>query len=135
MNVRFEIEGIVRKAIWDYPLEAIREAVINALIHRDYLSTAEIQIRLYDDKIWIWNPGKLPPQINVEDLKKEHSSYPRNPLIANVFYLSGFIERWGSGTKRWLNYVRNRDYQSQNIEKNKADFPFIFSKISIQKKI
>jgi ATP-dependent DNA helicase RecG len=99
-NVRFEIKGIVRKDVWDYPLEALREAVINALIHRDYLSPAEIQIKIYDDKIWIWNPGKLPAQIKLEDLKKEHSSYPRNPLIATVFYLAGFIERWGSGTKR-----------------------------------
>ncbi|MFZ8801854.1 MAG: ATP-binding protein [Candidatus Calescibacterium sp.] len=100
LNVRFEIKGVVRQDVWDYPLEALREAVINALIHRDYLSTAEIQIKIYDDRIWIWNPGKLPPQIKLEELKKEHSSYPRNPLIANAFYLAGFIERWGSGTKR-----------------------------------
>jgi ATP-dependent DNA helicase RecG len=100
LNVMFEIKGILREDVWDYPLEALREAVINALIHRDYLSPAEIQIKIYDDKIWIWNPGKLPAQIKLEELKKEHSSYPRNPLIANVFYLAGFIERWGSGTKR-----------------------------------
>jgi ATP-dependent DNA helicase RecG len=102
LNVRFEIKGVVRQDVWDYPLEALREAVINALIHRDYLSTAEIQIKIYDDRIWIWNPGKLPPQIKLEELKKEHSSYPRNPLIANAFYLAGFIERWGSGTERMV---------------------------------
>ena len=73
MNVRFEIKGIQREDIWDYPIEAIREAVINALIHKDYSSTAEIQIRIYDDKIWIWNPGKLPPQLSIDDLKREHS--------------------------------------------------------------
>ncbi|MBC7196610.1 MAG: putative DNA binding domain-containing protein, partial [Deferribacterales bacterium] len=89
LNVRFKINGIQRKDIWDYPIEAIREAVINALIHKDYSSTAEIQIKIFDDKIWIWNPGKLPPQLTIEDLKKEHSSYPRNPLIANAFYLAG----------------------------------------------
>jgi ATP-dependent DNA helicase RecG len=102
LNVRFEIKGVVRQDVWDYPLGALREAVINALIHRDYLSTAEIQIKIYDDRIWIWNPGKLPPQIKLEELKKEHSSYPRNPLIANAFYLAGFIERWGSGTERMV---------------------------------
>jgi ATP-dependent DNA helicase RecG len=102
LNVRFEIKGVVRQDVWDYPLGALREAVINALIHRDYLSPAEIQIKIYDDRIWIWNPGKLPPQIKLEELKKEHSSYPRNPLIANAFYLAGFIERWGSGTERMV---------------------------------
>jgi len=106
LNVRFEIKGIHRKDVWDYPLEAIREAVINALIHKDYLSTAEIQIKIYDDKIWIWNPGKLPPQLTIDDLKKEHSSYPRNPLIANAFYLAGLIERWGSGTRRIVDLCR-----------------------------
>ena len=63
LNVRFEIKGIERKDVWDYPLEALREAVINALIHKDYLSTAEIQIKIYDDRLWIWNSGKLPKQL------------------------------------------------------------------------
>jgi len=61
--VKFEIKGIERQDIWDYPIEAIREAVLNALIHRDYLSTAEIQIRTYDNKIWIWSSGKLPEEL------------------------------------------------------------------------
>ena len=51
LSGRFEIKGIERKDIWDYLIEAIREAVINALIHKDYLSTAEIQIKVFDDKI------------------------------------------------------------------------------------
>ncbi|MDG6224049.1 MAG: helix-turn-helix domain-containing protein [Candidatus Thermoplasmatota archaeon] len=100
LNVRFEIKGIERKDIWDYPLEAIREGLINALIHRDYLSTADIQIKVYDDRIKVWNPGKLPHEITVEDLKKEHGSIPRNRSLAYVFYYAGYIEKWGSGTMR-----------------------------------
>jgi ATP-dependent DNA helicase RecG len=106
LNVRFEIKGIERKDVWDYPLEALREAVINALIHKDYLSTAEIQIKIYDDRLWIWNPGKLPKQLTIESLKTEHSSFPKNPLIASVFYYAGFIERWGSGTKRMIDLCK-----------------------------
>jgi ATP-dependent DNA helicase RecG len=106
LNVRFEIKGIERKDVWDYPLEALREAVINALIHKDYLSTAEIQIKVYDDRLWIWNPGKLPKQLTIESLKTEHSSFPKNPLIASVFYYAGFIERWGSGTKRMIDLCK-----------------------------
>jgi len=106
LNVKFEIKGIERKDVWDYPLEALREAVINALIHKDYLSTAEIQIKIYDDRLWIWNPGKLPKQLTIESLKTEHSSFPKNPLIASVFYYAGFIERWGSGTKRMIDLCK-----------------------------
>jgi len=100
LNVRFEIKEIERKDVWDYP--------INALIHKDYLSTAEIQIKIYDDRLWIWNPGKLPKQLTIESLKREHSSFPKNPLIASVFYYAGFIERWGSGTKRMIDLCKSQ---------------------------
>jgi ATP-dependent DNA helicase RecG len=128
LNVKYEIKDIVRKDIWDYPLEAIREAVINALVHRDYLSTAEIQIKIYDDKIWIWNPGKLPQQLKVEDLKKEHSSFPRNPIIANVFYLAGFIERWGYGTKRMVELCKEQGIPEPEYIEEMGGFSVYFFK-------
>lgn len=128
LNVRFEIKGFERKDIWDYPIEAIREAVINALIHRDYLSTAEIQIRVYDDRIWMWNPGKLPEQLNIDDLKKEHSSYPKNPLIANVFYLAGFIELWGSGTKRIVDVCKEQGLPEPDYKEEQGGFSVWFYK-------
>ncbi len=128
LSVKFEIKDIQRKDIWDYPIEAIREAVINALIHRDYSSTAEIQIRIYDDKIWIWNPGKLPPELSIDDLKKEHSSYPRNPLIANAFYLAGFIERWGSGTKRIVDLCKDQGLPEPEYKEEQGGFSVWFFK-------
>jgi len=128
LNVRFEIKGIQRRDVWDYPIEAIREAVINALIHKDYSSTAEIQIRTYNDKIWIWNPGKLPPQLTIEDLKREHSSYPRNPLIANVFYLAGFIERWGSGTRRIVDLCEEQGLPEPEYKEEQGGFSVWFYK-------
>ena len=126
LNVRFEIKGIERRDIWDYPIEAIREAVINALIHKDYLSTAEIQIKVYDNKIWMWNPGKLPEELTIEDLKKEHSSYPRNPLIANVFYIAGFIERWGSGTKRIIDLCKEQGLPEPKYKEEQGGFSVWF---------
>jgi len=128
LNVKFEIKGIERQDIWDYPIEAIREAVLNALIHRDYLSTAEIQIRIYDNKIWIWNSGKLPEELSIEDLKKEHSSYPKNPLIANVFYLAGFIERWGSGTKRMVDLCKKQELPEPEYKEEQGGFSVWFYK-------
>jgi len=91
-------EGIHRRDILEYPYEALREAVINALIHRDYHGFSQIQIRVYPDRMIIMNEGGLPPEIAIKDLKKNHLSKPRNKLLADVFYFAGFIEAWGHGT-------------------------------------
>lgn len=91
-------EGIHRRDILEYPYDALREAIINALIHRDYLGTSNIQIRVYNDRLVIMNEGKLPPEVPVEKLKTEHLSIPGNTLLAKVFYFAGFIESWGRGT-------------------------------------
>jgi len=91
-------EGIHRRDILEYPYEALREAIINALIHRDYSGNSQIQIRVYPDKLLIMNEGKLPPEVPVEKLKTNHLSIPRNTLLAEIFYYAGFIESWGHGT-------------------------------------
>jgi len=77
---------------WEYPLRAIEEVLNNALAHRDYFSNAEIQLSIYDDRIEVWNPGRLPSQLRIEDLKKPHPSVPYNPLIFRQFYRVGFVE-------------------------------------------
>ena len=95
-EIRFE--GIHRREILEYPHEALREGIINALIHRDYLGTSTIQIRVYNDRLVMMNEGKFPPEVPVEKLKTEHISKPRNVLLAGAFYKAGFIESWGRGT-------------------------------------
>ena len=93
-------DGIYRVETFPVPKEAMREAVINAVIHRDYASTAPIQIRVYDHRITLWNPGQLPPDWSVEQLTGEHSSRPHNPGIAYAFFRAGMIEAWGRGIRR-----------------------------------
>jgi len=93
-----EFEGIHRRDILEYPYEALREAIINAVIHRDYLGTSQVQIRVYTDKLIIKNEGRLPPEVPVEKLKTDHLSRPRNTLLAEIFYFAGLIEAWGRGT-------------------------------------
>jgi len=84
-----------------FPIEALREALVNAFCHRDYtIAGSAVSLAIYDDRLEIWSDGTLPFGLKPEDLKREHSSRPRNPLIANVFYLRGVIERWGRGTQR-----------------------------------
>lgn len=96
-------EGIHRREKLEYPHEALKEAIINALIHRDYTNTSNLQIKVYDNKITMTNGALLPPEITVEKLKQSHASVPANPLIAAVFYKAGLIENWGRGTINIVN--------------------------------
>ncbi len=96
-----------REEVWEFPYRAVREAVINALIHRDYTSTGRVQIRVYDDGMVISNPGGLPAGLMVSDLLQEpHDSLPRNPILAQIFYYAKLVEQWGSGTIRMRNACR-----------------------------
>jgi ATP-dependent DNA helicase RecG len=92
-----EFEGMHRIEKGEYPVAAIREMLLNALVHRNYLG-APIQIRVYDDKLSIWNEGTLPDGLTLEALKRSHSSRPRNPVIADVCFRGGYIDAWGRGT-------------------------------------
>jgi ATP-dependent DNA helicase RecG len=84
-----------------FPLEALREALVNAFCHRDYTVVGgAVSLAVYDDRLEIWSDGTLPFGLTPEDLKRDHPSRPRNPLIAQIFYLRGVIERWGRGTQQ-----------------------------------
>ena len=99
----FEIKGMPtqRTEIPEYPLDALRELVLNAVIHRDYLSPTDIQIKIFDNYISFFNPGGLHSNLSVDDLKTDsYSAYARNKLIAEAFYLTGDIEKYGSGFLR-----------------------------------
>lgn len=95
-------EGLQRIEKDEYPVAAVREVLLNALVHRDYMSSF-IQVRIYDDKLWVWNSGKLPEDISLESLRHVHSSHPRNPLIADVCFKGGYIDSWGRGTLKIIN--------------------------------
>lgn len=93
-------EGIYRIETYPVPESALREAVLNAVAHKDYASCTPIQIRIYDDRILIWNSGTLPDNWTVERLKTNHPSRPFNPDVANAFFRAGMIEAWGRGIER-----------------------------------
>lgn len=96
-------ETVRRRDLAEYPVSVVREAVTNCVIHRDYVSSDDIQIRVFDDRFEIWNPGGLMPGITIEDLyKTPHLSKRRNPLLADVAFFVHDIERWGSGTSRMV---------------------------------
>lgn len=106
LNVRSEIRGFDRFDIYEIPLDALREAVVNAIIHRNYaIKGTSIYVRIYDDRIEIENPGGLPDGITKRDFGK--SSVRRNPIIADLFYRMGKVERMGSGIERMRELMRN----------------------------
>lgn len=91
-------EGINRVETYEYPKDAVREALLNAIAHKDYSGGVPIQISVYSDKIIIWNEGQLPENWTVKNLLEKHASRPYNPDIANALFRSGYIESWGRGT-------------------------------------
>lgn len=90
---------------WQYPLEAIREIVINMIIHRDYRSSSDSIIKIFNDRIEFYNPGRLPDSIAIEDLfTNNYKSTPRNKQIADFCKSIGLIEKYGSGIRRIIDY-------------------------------
>ena len=110
-------EGMVRVEPLEIPEDALREIIYNAICHKDY-SGSHIQMRVFNDRITLWNPGMLPLGLTIEDLFVEHSSQPRNKLLANAFFKAGFIETWGRG----INKIK------EEFERYKLDLPIFEEK-------
>lgn len=103
-KIRFE--GMQRIESDVYPLAALREMILNALVHRTYMG-APIQLRVYENKLSLWNEGALPEGLSSESLKRNHNSYPRNPFIADVCFKAGYIDSWGRGTIKIIDSCRD----------------------------
>lgn len=89
-------EGMQRREPMELPEEGLREILYNLEIHKDYNGPDSL-IRVFDDRITFWNQGSLPAGITPESIFRPHDSQPRNRLIANAFYMAGFVEAWGRG--------------------------------------
>jgi len=83
---------------YEIPREVVAEAVVNAVAHRDYTSAGSVRVMMFTDRLEVWNPGSLPPSLSLESLRVAHGSVPGNPLLAEPMYLTGYIERMGTGT-------------------------------------
>lgn len=101
LHTDITIETLHRKEKLEYPEVALREGIVNAIVHRDY-SYATSQIKVYADYLSIWNNGELSNKLTLDKLKRKHPSFPRNELIASMFYYAGYIEKWGHGTVKMI---------------------------------
>lgn len=94
---------------YEIPRRAIAEAIINAVAHRDYYSKGSIQVSVFKNRVEVLNPGTLPDELDLTDLEKAHGSYPFNPLLAACMFLTGDIERFGTGTLEIFNLYKEAD--------------------------
>lgn len=99
----------------ELPMEAVKEAIVNAVCHRDYTSNASVQVMLFRNRLEIWNPGTLPYGLTVQKLHGPHKSLPANPLLADPMYWNGYIEKVGTGTEEIINKCREYGLQTPDF--------------------
>ena len=118
MKAYISYEGITRVERFLFPRDALREVLLNALVHRDYSTGVPIQIRVYEDRVRFSNDGQLPEGWTVEQLLETHTSKPYNPLIAGAFFRTGDIESWGRGIDKIRDACRadNVDFPAFEFE-------------------
>lgn len=120
-------EGLQRIEELEYPEEALREAILNAVIHKDYTGV-HTQMSIYNDKLILWNDGMLPDGLNAKMLKGKHPSKPRNIDIANIFFKAGYIEAWGRGIAKIIDGCKNAGLPEPDIEEYAGGFQITFYK-------
>ena len=137
LKAQITYEGLQRKETFPIPIGALREAVLNAIVHKDYSSGIPIQISVYDNKLIIWNEGELPENWTVAKLKVKHPSRPYNPDIANAFFRSGLIESWGRGTIKIFNEAKAAKIPVPifRYEDNGFYVIFNFVEVSVQQQV
>jgi ATP-dependent DNA helicase RecG len=114
-------QGMNRIETLEYPLAALREMLLNALIHRNYMG-APTQIRVYDNKLFIWNDGGLPETITLQQLKQSHASHPRNPILAEACFRGGFIDSWGSGIMKIIDSCKAAGLPAPEMSEKEGGF-------------
>jgi len=127
-------EGIYRKDNMEFPEDALREALINAVIHRSYMG-AHTQIKISPDGLNLWNNGGLPPNIEIDDLKKWHASKPRNEFLADVFFRAGMIESWGRGTIKIIDECKKAGLPEPEFREEFGGFSVHFRKAQLDERV
>ena len=120
INLSYEFDGsLERKEVWQYPLDVIREFLLNAVVHRDYKHSTDIVIKIFDNRVIFSNPGTLFGKLTLKDLEKDdYISSIRNKIVAEAFFLTGDIEKYGTGfirIRKKLNKLKTATYKISEI--------------------
>ena len=127
MRAKITYEGIQRIERYFVPEAALREALLNAVCHKQYQSGIPVQISVYEDRLYVANVGSLPEDWTLEKLINKHTSKPYNPNIAYVFYLAGFIESWGRGVEKICNALKADNLPMPEYTVNSGDIMIKFT--------
>lgn len=122
------VAGRIQPGLFDredqpiFPPMALREALVNAICHRDYsIAGGAISIGIFDDRLEIASTGTIPEGITVADLKRDHASRPRNPILAEVFFRRGLVERWGRGTQKIVELCQAAGHPEPQFEERAGE--------------
>ncbi len=135
LKAAISYKEITRIETYPFSKEAIREAVFNAIIHKNYATLVPIQISVYKDKLYIANDCIFPEDWTVEDILEKHKSRPYNPLIASTFFRAGFVESWGRGIEKINEACKVAGSPVPDFKIKKEDFmiKFFLNEISKEK--
>lgn len=128
MTAKIEGGALERKEHWEYPLDAVREGITNAICHRDYADSGNVLVKIFDGRLEVLNPGGLPAGLTVDDLRNPHESKPRNKLVADAFFLIKYIEQFGTGIGRMIEECRRAGAPEPQFECRPESFHIVFQK-------
>ncbi len=97
---------------YELPPDAVKEAIVNAVAHRDYTSNGSVQVMLFRNRLEVWNPGQLPYGLTVSKLLEPHKSLPANPLIADPLFWTGYVDKVGTGTEDIVSLCKDKGLKS-----------------------
>ena len=126
MKAKISYVGMQRIERYFVPEEALREAILNAICHKQYQSGVPVQISIYEDRLYIANCGCLPENWTQENLMQKHASRPYNPNIVHVLYLAGFIESWGRGIEKICSSCEREGLPLPDYTINPGDIMILF---------
>ena len=136
LNLHGKVVGLQREEKLEIPVEALREAIINALCHRSYDSiSGSVSLAIYDDRLEIENPGRLPVGITPDNIKESHDSKPFNPIIAETLYKCTWLESWGSGVDRMVNACKADNAQEPFYELRPGGLAIVFKRPKVENKV
>lgn len=115
INMAIEINGIVHDEIYELPTQAIRELIVNAVIHRNYMMSSSVQVSVYDDRVEISSPGSLYGSLTLQEALRGRSSI-RNKILASVCEKLNVIEGWGTGLKRIIDFCKEKNVEPPVFE-------------------
>ena len=134
LSLSGKVVGFQKEEQLEIPAEALREALTNALCHRQFEKyNLTPGIAVYDDRVEIENPGRFPLGITPENIKSSHASFPYNPLMAEVLFKASFLESWGSGVGRMIDACRSHGVPEPEYEVMQGFVKIVFRKNAVAK--